>query len=197
MGMSLQPSPELPEDGQFSNKIIPAAIKEEAEKALSYFPQLADIHIEIKFKDRIRKSFMQAQPQFNTIFNNTQNRKYYIFINKAFHIKDEEFNIEEIPSEVLIGWIGHELGHIMDYRDRGSWNMILFGAKYLTMPHFIEQAERRADVFAVQHGMAEYLMKTKDFIFENSSLSRAYKAKIERFYLSTEEIMQMAEKLDG
>ncbi len=48
----------------YTNKVIPNSILEEAQKALSFYPELKDTNIEIKFKDNIKKSFMQAQPQF-------------------------------------------------------------------------------------------------------------------------------------
>lgn len=176
-----------------ANKTIPSSIYAEAEKAISHFPDLADVAIEIKFTNRTHKSFMQAQPKFSSLLRSRDNREYYIFINNAFTVEGESFNVEELPSEVLIGWIGHELGHIMDYLDRGKLEMIWFGVKYLYMPKFVIEAERIADTYAVDHGLGEYLIKTKDFIFESTSLSNNYKSNIERFYLSPEEIMQMVD----
>ena len=176
------------------NKNIPATIYEEARKALSHYPDLKDIHIEIKFTEKTHKSFMQAQPKFSSLLGSRTDRKYYIFINEAYTIEGEKFDIEEIPSEVIVGWLGHELGHIMDYLDRGTFDMIWFGIKYLRFPNFVKEAERMADTYAVEHGLADYLIKTKDFILDHASLSEEYKSNIERFYLSPEEIMQLVEE---
>lgn len=176
-----------------ANKTIPSSIYEEAKKAISHYPDLAEVDIEIKFTNKTRKSFMQAQPKFSSLLRNRENREYYIFINDAFTVEGESFNVEELPSEVLIGWIGHELGHIMDYLERGKLEMIWFGVKYLYIPKFVIKAERDADTYAVEHGLGEYLIKTKDFILDNASLSNKYKSNIERFYLSPEEIMQMVD----
>ena len=109
------------------NKIIPHAILEEVKTALSFYPELADTPIEFKFKKKIKKSFMQAQPRFSGIFKKRKNRGYVILISEKLQIEDEAFEISQIPSDVMIGWIGHELGHIMDYRDRKGFNLLVLG----------------------------------------------------------------------
>ncbi|RXG12300.1 hypothetical protein DSM03_10671 [Leeuwenhoekiella aestuarii] len=171
------------------HKDIPLSIEKEARIALSYYPQLADTNISLKFKNDIKKSTMQAQPVFKSLLRPRKKRDYVIFISKKVKIEDEAFKITDIPSDVLIGWIGHELGHIMDYRDRSSLGLIWFGLKYLYFPKFIREAERAADTFAVAHGMGEYILKTKDFILNHAHISEIYKARIKRLYLSPEEIM--------
>lgn len=178
-------------DGNFSNKIIPQVIQKEAEIALSYYPKLRETPIKFQFKKDIKKSTMQAQPVFKSLLKPRKKRAYVIFISKKIKIEDEAFKITDIPSDVLIGWIGHELGHVMDYRNRSSLGLIWFGLKYLYFPKFIREAERAADTFAVSHGMGEYILKTKDFILNHAHISEPYKARIKRLYLSPEEIMRL------
>lgn len=179
-----------------TNKIIPDSILKEVRIALSFYPELKDTPIEFRFKKKIQKSFMQAQPQFSGLVKKRGNRSYFVFISESFHIENEEFEISEIPSDVLIGWIGHELGHIMDYQQRTGFNMIAFGIRYLTSKRFIQEAERSADTFAVNHGMGDYILATKDFILNHSHLSEVYKDRIKRLYLSPEEILDLVEELN-
>jgi len=174
-----------------SNKIFPESIKNEALTALSYYPELKDTAIEFKFKDNIKKSTMQAQPTFASIFKGKENRRYIILISRKIQIEDELFTIKDIPNEVLIGWLGHELGHVMDYRDRTGFGMILFGIKYLFSGAHIKEVERAADTFAINHGMGEYILKTKNFILDNASFSEKYKAKLRKLYMSPEEVMHL------
>lgn len=174
---------------QFNNKIVPDAIWREAYVALSHYPELKDTPIEFRFKKNIKKSFMQAQPKIGGLFKKRKDRSYLIFINKEFRIEDESFDITMVPPEVLVGWIGHELGHIMDYRERSGINLIWFGLKYLTSKNYIREAERAADTYAVNHGLGKEIIATKDFILNHSRLSDTYKARIENLYLSQEEIM--------
>jgi hypothetical protein len=178
-----------------TNKIIPKSIAEEVAVALSYYPELKDTPIEFRFKKKIKKSFMQAQPKFLGIFKNKKNRAYFVMISESFHIENESFTISEVPSDVLIGWIGHELGHIMDYQKRSGFNLIQFAIGYLTSHKFIKKAERAADTFAVGHGMGDYILATKDFILNHAHLSKVYKDRIRKLYLSPEEILLLVEEL--
>lgn len=180
----------------FTNKIIPPSIEDEVRIALSHYPELLDTPIEFRFKQNIKKSFMQAQPKFWGLFRKRKNRSYYVMISNSFNLEDQEFGLNEIPPEVLIGWIGHELGHIMDYRDRKGFNMIVFGMRYVLSNRYLREAERAADTYAVNHGMGEYILATKDFILNHTHLSEVYKARIKRLYLSPEEIVELVEELE-
>lgn len=173
------------------NKIIPDDIRKEALEALSYYPELYDTPIEFRFKDRIKKSTMQAQPRFASFFKAKENREYIILISRSIQIDDENFTMNDIPSDVKVGWIGHELGHVMDYKDRTNMGMIMYGIKYLLSFNAIKKIERTADAYAISHGMGEYILKTKDFILENADISEKYKARIRRLYISPEEVMEL------
>jgi hypothetical protein len=140
---------------------------------------------------------MQARPRFTSFFKTKKNREYVILISEKFKISDKEFSTKDIPSDILVGWIGHELGHIMDYQNRGKINLIWFGLKYLFSDHHIVEAERAADTYAVAHGMETYILKTKDFILNHASITPSYKLRIQKYYLSPEEIMDIVNERDG
>lgn len=178
------------------NKIIPKPILEEAKTALSYYPELKDVRIEFKYKEDIKKSFMQAQPEFSNLFKGKDDRSYNIYISSRFLIEEEEFSMDDVPSEVLIGWLGHELGHIMDYREKSAMGLIIFGFRYITSSNYIKEAERAADTYAVNAGMSDYILATKDFILNHSHLSDSYKERIARLYLSPEEIIVLVNQLE-
>ncbi|TXD51278.1 MULTISPECIES: hypothetical protein [unclassified Polaribacter] len=178
------------------NHEIPNNIKEKVTHALAYYPQLKNIKIAFKFKKHIKKSTMQARPTFDSFFRSKKERKFLILISERFKIADKEFSTIDIPEEVFIGWIGHELGHIMDYQDRNKMNLIWFGLKYLFSDNHIVAAERAADTFAVNQNMEKYILKTKDFILNNSDISETYKKRIKRYYLSPEEIMVLIKERD-
>ena len=176
------------------NKIIPQSIEAEVLIALTYYPELKDTPIEFRFKDNIRKATMQAQPTYKSFFTSRENRSYIILISRKIQIEDEKFTVADIPKDVLIGWIGHELGHIMDYRGRSKVGMLIFGLKYLFSGTHIKEVERAADTFAINHGMGEYILRTKNFILDNASFSERYKAKLRRLYMSPEEVMHLIQE---
>lgn len=177
-----------------SNKIIPQSIEKEALIALSYYPKLKDTAIEFVFKDNIKKSTMQAQFTFGSLFRSRNKRSYIIKISRRIQIDTKEMSIDDVPSDVMIGWLGHELGHVMDYRSRSNIGMLIFGAKYLFSPSHIQEVERAADTFAIRHGMGDYILKTKNFILDHADISERYKAKLRRLYMSPEEVMQLLEE---
>jgi len=176
---------------KYPKLIVPENIRPAAEMALSFYPELADTEVEFKYNDMVRKNFMQAQPKWKSILSSRKKRAYIVLISKKFKVEDNHFTIEEVPNDVLIGWLGHELGHVMDYRSRSTLGMLFFGLKYLYSPAHIKEVERAADDYAVKHGMGNYILKTKDFILNNTSLSDDYKNHMRKFYLSPEEITDL------
>ena len=179
----------------YPNHKIPKAIEKEAQIAMSFYPQLNEANIIYKFKKNIKKSTMQARPTLDSLFKSKSKRKYIVLISKKFKISNQEYLTVNMPSEVLIGWIGHELGHILDYHNRSHLELLFFGFKYLFFPSYIREAERMADTYAVINGMGEYILKTKKFILSKTDLSESYKNRIKKYYLSPEEIMVLVEEL--
>ena len=175
-------------------KVIPENIKPEVEVALEHFPELKNIPIEFKFKKNIKKSVMQAQPTFKGLFKSKENRSYRILISEKFKITDKEYSTTNVPRDVLIGWIGHELGHVMDYQKRSGLNLVAFGFRYAFLKEYVKKAERAADSFAVLRGMADYIIKTKRFILDHADIDPLYKERIKEYYLSPDEIMEMVKE---
>lgn len=176
------------------NKIIPEDIVRAAIKALSFYPELVNIKIEFRFSENIRKSVMQAQPLYLTMYKPRKKRSYLIKISRYFFLKGKKMHLHDLPEDVLVGWLGHELGHIMDYKRRDAWSMILFGIGYITSKSFIMAAERFADTYAVNHGLGDYILATKNFILHQAGMPKEYIRKINKLYLPPEEIIEMIEE---
>jgi len=174
----------------------PTELAKEIDTALSYFPQLKDVPIDFKFKKDIKHSTMQAQPKFGSFLKHRSKRGYNIFISEKFKIAGKEFLTKHIPSEILVGWFGHELGHIIDYQERSKMNLIRFGLKYIFSDKHIVEAERAADTYAVRQGMSAYILKTKNFILNHADITEEYKNRIQKYYLSPEEIMHIVNELE-
>jgi hypothetical protein len=175
------------------NKNIPLEIREATLKALSFYPQLKNVKIDFEFSRNIRKSFMQAQPRYTTMYGLRRWRSYLVKVSREFTLNGTEVPAHKLPENVLIGWIGHELGHIMDYLRKNNWSMILFGISYFTSKSFIIMAERAADTYALDHGLGKYILATKEFIMQQAGMSEKYINRIKRLYLPPEEIMDMME----
>ena len=174
----------------------PESIANEVETALSYYPELENVSIDFKFKRKIKKSTMQAQPDFWSVLGAKSKRTYKVLISESFMISGTIYYTKDIPSKVLIGWLGHELGHVMDYQFRSGFNLVGFGLGYLFSEKSMKRAERSADTFAVIHGMEDYILATKNFILNEAGFPEIYTNRIKRFYLSPEEIMILVEERD-
>jgi len=87
---------------EFTNKIIPESIAEEVSIALSHYPELKDTPIEFRFKEKIKKSFMQAQPKFTGLFRSKKKRAYFVMISESFNIESESFSISKYPRRFLL-----------------------------------------------------------------------------------------------
>lgn len=177
-----------------AQQIIPESISDEIKTALTYYPDLKNTGIEFKFKKKIKKSTMQARPTFGSFFRKKSKRKYVVLISETFNISGKTYYTKNMPKEVITGWIGHELGHIMDYRNRNNLNLIWFGIKYLLLENHIVEAERAADTYAIFAEMEDYILKTKSFILNHADIDKKYKSRIIKYYLSPEEIMKLVEK---
>ncbi len=171
------------------DKILPNSIKDICVEVLHAYPELSNTKIHIFFTKTVGPT-MQARPPWYFPFISKASRWYEIRISNNEAL-DKGIRISELSEEVLKGWIAHELGHIMDYDRRSNWQLINFVLGYLLSPEFKEGAERTADLYALQHGYADELVCTKQFILSNRNLSSAYKARILRYYLSPEEVLKL------
>lgn len=176
-----------------NKKTYPPELEEAILKSLSFYPELVNVEIHFKYAAKLSSSVMQAQPKISSLFLPPEKRSYVIRMRKSFNMEGEIFHIHTLPFEVLVGWLGHELGHIMDYLHRSFFSLAGFGFGYILSDNFLKGAERTADEFAVSHGMGEFIQATKNFILQHAHFPEAYKDKIKRLYLSPEEIIEIVE----
>src|SRR3546814_3737799 len=123
-----------------------------------------------------------------------RNREFKVLINPAFKLNYGIESINRIPDSVMIGWLGHELGHIMDYEHKNVWEIIGMGISYSLSRNYIRKAERIADAYAVDRGMGAYLVAKKWFILDHTELPQAYRDQIEALYQSPEHICKLDRK---
>ena len=178
------------------NIYFPTELKGVIEEALSFYPDLEDTHIDFVFKKRHSSAFMEARPALDFIITPKMFRSYYIYITREIIIGKDSMYIGDVPHEVLLGWIGHELGHVRDYEDRSSLNLIFYGLGYALIPSHKRKVEYRADLKAVGHGLGKEIIATKDFILKEADLPLYYKRKIKRYYLSPEQIREEVTRLE-
>lgn len=178
------------------NKQIPKVIEKNTLRALSHYPELKETAIQFVFEQKMNKSVMDAQPIFRTLLRKKKNRVYRIRISALMKFTHTAIPIHQIPDSIMVGWIGHELGHIMDYERRNFLSMATFGISYVFSKKFIQKAERTADSFAVAHGLGYYIVETKHYILDHADIPQTYKDRISRLYLSPDDILEQVKELE-
>lgn len=182
---------------RFKNKTVPKVILRPVLKALSFFPDLDSVDITFEFKEKISGAVMQAQPKIFSLFvDGKEQRKYKIKITRELYLGGESLPIEKIPFDALVGWIGHELGHVMDYLKRSSTEMMHFGAIYFLSKKKVTEAELTADGYAIGCGMGHQILANKVYILNNEGFDEKYRDKIKSLYMSPEQIISMSEALE-
>ncbi len=167
------------------NKIIPKEIEKECLIALSHFPELAETPIEFIYSPI--KFTMQTQPKMSFLFHHEEHWRYKIQIND----KPQRFtklDFKDIPFLSRVGWVGHELSHIIDYQRFNVRQMIRFGIGYGIAGSYRKKVERRVDKIAIHHGLGRELYCAVNYMQNFSKASEKYKAAQKKHYLSLSEI---------
>lgn len=173
---------------------VQSHLDEAAAIALSHYPDLGLHNVRFVINPMSRKNFMQAQPTWISLLKPKAHRKYVILISQRFSRARGDFGLGNLPKDVLVGWLGHELGHVMDYEGRSNLNMIAYGVRYLFSQDHVTSVEQAADTFAVMHGMGEYLLACKEYIINSSDLDESYKEQIRKYYYAPEDIMELIQE---
>jgi hypothetical protein len=152
--------------------------------ALSYFPELS--HSKIQLKNKKILTTMNVRPTIaSLIFNRKEYRKYTIRINSS--LKDSIITLNELPSDVQIGVIGHELSHIVDYRTKNIWGVISRAFAYLSKQGKT-RFEKEIDGITIKHGLGGALYQWSNYVLHHSDASSKYKLFKSNIYMKPEEI---------
>ena len=75
------------------------------------------------------------------------------------YYKDLSFNS-------LVGWIGHEFAHILDYSKMNNRDLISFIASYVFDKDKMKKTERKADKETIKHGLGKQLLDGANYFIE-------------------------------
>ncbi|HEY7161775.1 MAG TPA: hypothetical protein VH815_10975, partial [Acidobacteriota bacterium] len=169
-----------------NNKIIPAEIEVECLAALSFYPELRNTDIEFRFGNL--DFTMVSRPKLKSILKGRERRQYIIIIQKP-GLSRNNLDWKELTFNAMVGWIGHELGHVLHYSHKSSGGVLLVGIKY-AFPGYRRKMERFTDQLAIQHNLGYALYEGVDYTINSSHATAHYKNSQEKFYLHPEEILE-------
>ena len=169
-------------------KDCPKSIIPAAREALSAFPKLHDLKIKFAFSSMNSvDATMLAQPEFTSTLFNIKTKEFIIYINNNKGTS-KGLNYSELSKDIQVGWIAHELGHILDYKERNKLSMIGLGVNYYLLPKFKQKIEHAADKIAINRGLGRELLAGVEYLLNNPDISERYKRKFKKYYLSVDEI---------
>lgn len=152
--------------------------------AIMAYPELHNVSIH--FKEKKIRTIMAARPNFFNIFYNKEKRNYQILlsINELNHT-DQLFC--QMPEHALVGIVGHEMAHLLTYKDKNSIQLLFYAIKYLFNK---KEIERETDMITISRGFGQALIAYNQFIASSNLVSKEYLTNRQNNYLSVNEIQE-------
>ena len=161
--------------------------------ALSYFPELDSTRI--IFKEANIKTSLNARPTVGSmLFRNRSKRTYVIRIKP--NTKDSVAVIENMEFNAIVGGMGHELNHVVDYSNRSFFGILgrlfQYGSK-----RGKRKFEAEIDCMTVQKGLGWQVYDWEDYIMNQSNATVKYKAYKKSVYYTPEEIISLINEAEA
>jgi hypothetical protein len=118
---------------------------------------------------------MRASFRIGSMFNGKRN--YFITVN----LNKEKF-LSELSQGDIVGWFGHELAHIIEYKKMSNTELFFFTLRYMFDLRFRFSVERRVNVFACNNGFFKELFGVWKKFLSMNSISKRYKKYIIKHY---------------
>jgi hypothetical protein len=145
------------------NKEIPEQFKKPILTALSYFPELKDVHI--IFRTRNAYTPLTTKPNFAGVFQRKTHRTYIITISNQTIDTLKRLLFQNLTFEEQVGVIGHELSHVVDFNSKSFPQTIALGVGHLSKK-YIDKMEFNTDHICVMHGLGQYLLAYSEHVRE-------------------------------
>jgi len=137
------------------NKILPKGFEKQTLIALSFFPELKNIHIVFRVKKVMIP--LASRPTILSVFHKAPNRTYIITISsKSLEIMDPIL-LHRLNYNAQIGVLGHEISHVAYYNKLVflEFLRLCFG---LFQSGFMDKFEYNTDKICIEHGLGYQLL---------------------------------------
>ena len=141
---------------EFRNKKeIPQQYEKPILTALSYFPELKDVHIVFKIKKKYTP--LTTKPNLAGVFKRKDHRTYIITISDHTIDTLKALLFQNLTFEQQVGVIGHELSHVVDFNSKNFLQTIAVGIGHISK-RYLDKMEFNTDRICIQHGLGKYLL---------------------------------------
>ena len=129
---------------------------------------------------------METRPKINFAVL-TKHRTYQVFINLN-QGKNKALDIDSLSETVKIGWIAHELGHIIDYESRNVFSLFMMAPYYVWVPSFKRNIEQSVDIITIRHSCGYEHCEGVEYLLYKSNATEPYKKRNITYYLPIEKM---------
>jgi hypothetical protein len=95
----------------------------------------------------------------------------------------------ELSFNGLVGWIGHEFAHLIDYSSMNNRELLGFITAYIFDKRTMRKTERNADRETIKRGLGIQLLDGVAFFEKHNKVSKKYRKRKQKNYLSEKEII--------
>jgi len=128
--------------------------------ALSYFPELKNVHIE--FITKPAYSLLKTSPVPGGIMSR-KTRAYKIVISDSTMWKLDPIMLKRMDFNTQVGVLGHELSHVADFTRRSFANLTGTGIGHLSSK-YIDRFEYNTDSICIAHSLGYQLLAWSRFV---------------------------------
>jgi hypothetical protein len=173
------------------HKEIPSQYEEVILKALSHYPELKNVTIRFDLKNSHPVPY-GTTPAAATVLRSGKKRQYIISLLEEAELPMRGVLFKNLPEEAQRAVIGHELGHVVQFMKKSVPGLIKTALSYSNV-HTRREAERGADILAIEHGLGFELYVHAVFIRRVPGYVQSRK-EIETDYLKPQEILDTLPK---
>lgn len=130
--------------------------------ALSFYPELKNTPIRFIYKPAI--ATLTTKPNFPSLLLTGNRRTFTIIISDSSMQQIQPVILPKMDFNAQVGIIGHELGHVADFKQRTLLSLIGSGIGHLFSASYIDRFEFRTDSICIAHGLGYQLLAWSNFI---------------------------------
>jgi len=185
------------------NKKIPEELKQQALTALSFYPELVDTKIIFRIKKR--KTPLTSRPRISNVFKAKKNRTYIITVSSEAKDYLSPILFSNLPYNAQVGVLGHEIGHVIEYKSKSSFQLIGLSFKLFNSA-FVDSFEFNTDKRTVEHGLGYQLLDWSTYVRKalgivewkgaSEALSEGNKPEASQRYMNPETIEKYIKTID-
>jgi len=143
------------------NKKIPQQYRKPILTALSYFPELKEVHIIFRIKKQYTP--LTTKPTFESVFERKDHRTYIVTISDKTADTLNHLLYQNLTFEEQVGVMGHELSHVADFNSKSFFQSVGVGIGHLSKK-YIDKMEYNTDRICIQHGLGKYLLAYSEHV---------------------------------